>query len=376
MQTMRAQLLIIGMHRSGTSAVAGLVHQMGAYVGPDYAMDRVTDGNPRGHWERIDVRKANMTVLSSLGHDWYRLEGFHLARVSEDVRAAFEAQARTVLEELETHRPWVIKDPRLCILLPLWERLLQSPLCIFIYRHPVEVAFSLQTRNGFPLGFGVALWEYYNLHALKNVARFPTLFVSHADMMRNPVGFAQRLFDALSGQGVPGLRPLEPGEVQAFIDRSLYTARSTPEREEGLMTWHQRRIVDCLEAKRREAPAEPIELSDASRTALEALGERALEVDRLQRQNEELASRLALREQALDHTRTMVGCFAEELLTGLRWLHQSWSWRVGHGLTKSLRYVLNRSDPASPPAYLAHIAHELNKLADGNGGFGRSTSET
>ena len=71
---------------------------------------------------------------------------------------------------MDAHRPWFLKEPRLCVLFPIWRQVVDLPVCIHIYRNPLEVAHSLQTRNGMPIEAGLALWELYNLRALQSSA--------------------------------------------------------------------------------------------------------------------------------------------------------------------------------------------------------------
>ena len=61
------QIILLGMHRSGTSAVAGLIHQMGAYVGDETICMPPNEGNPKGYWERMDVYRLNDRFLHDVG---------------------------------------------------------------------------------------------------------------------------------------------------------------------------------------------------------------------------------------------------------------------------------------------------------------------
>ena len=63
------QILILGMHRSGTSVVARLLNMMGAYFAPEGVSNGANEENPKGFWERQDVRALNDLVLHSAGAD-------------------------------------------------------------------------------------------------------------------------------------------------------------------------------------------------------------------------------------------------------------------------------------------------------------------
>ena len=70
------QILVLGMHRSGTSMVARLLNLMGAYFAPEGVSLGANQENPKGFWERRDLCALNEMVLQSSGADWHRLSGF------------------------------------------------------------------------------------------------------------------------------------------------------------------------------------------------------------------------------------------------------------------------------------------------------------
>ncbi|MBK6855810.1 MAG: hypothetical protein IPG97_04435 [Microthrixaceae bacterium] len=70
------QLVILGMHRSGTSGVTRLLNMAGAYFGPPGIATDANEENPKGFWERRDVRALCDGLLQGAGFDWFRLGGF------------------------------------------------------------------------------------------------------------------------------------------------------------------------------------------------------------------------------------------------------------------------------------------------------------
>lgn len=160
------QILVLGMHRSGTSLAARLLNMMGAYFAPEGVSNGANAENPKGFWERRDVRNLNNMVLRAAGADWDELSRFSLDRVPVATLEQFKSEAAQIIHQLDSHRPWFIKEPRLCVLAPLWLELLEFPVCVFVYRSPLEVARSLQMRNQFSIAFGLALWERYILRRL------------------------------------------------------------------------------------------------------------------------------------------------------------------------------------------------------------------
>lgn len=221
------QLMVLGMHRSGTSALARVLNLMGVYFGPEGISTGANEENPKGFWERRDVRALNDSTLHAVGCDWDRVSAFDAGSLPGSVAEEFRTRGSKLILEMDAHRPWFIKEPRLCLLLPLWLQLLEAPVCIHIHRHPVEVAASLLTRNEMPMPVGLALWEKYVSSALAASAGLPAVNVSHHKLMTDPMPEVERLFVALVESGVPGLRMPSNRELGAFIDPKLYRERSS-----------------------------------------------------------------------------------------------------------------------------------------------------
>ena len=219
------QLIVLGMHRSGTSMVARLLNMMGAYFGAEGSSTGFSAENPKGFWERRDIRNLNDRALFAVNADWYKVADFDVTKLPDHVKEEYTKTAKSLIHELDTHRPWVIKEPRLCLLFPILRPLLEIPVCVHVYRNPLQVAQSLKTRNGFPIHFGIALWEKYNLSALSVTQGLPNLLVSYSQLIEQPVETVQLLFEDLNSLGVQGLRCPNDKEIQAFIDPALFRER-------------------------------------------------------------------------------------------------------------------------------------------------------
>ena len=221
------QLIVLGMHRSGTSAVARLLNMMGCYFAGEGLSNGYSVDNPKGYWERRDVIETNTQLLKSIDCDWDRVANFDLKRVTQDSLRKFNGQVQTLLLSLEANRPWFIKDPRLCLTFPLWRKLLEMPICIVVHRNPIEIAKSLEKRNRYPLKYGLALWEKYLLRAVESSQGLRRLHVSYHALLRDPVQSVGRLFDQLVSLGVAPLRKPAAEEIQAFIDPDLHRQKAT-----------------------------------------------------------------------------------------------------------------------------------------------------
>ena len=190
-------LLVLGMHRSGTSAVAGALGTLGFNTPrPDDRMDW-PESNPE-HWESLSLVLYNDRLLTDLGGSWEAPpdlppkweEGPTMSGVQDPaplLRAAYpESGAR------------VWKDPRLCLLLPFWRPILPSPLAtVLVWRSPLAVARSLRRRDGMQLADGIALWERYNRSAITNLVGLSTYVCSYESVLRDPTGVMSSVADWL-----------------------------------------------------------------------------------------------------------------------------------------------------------------------------------
>jgi hypothetical protein len=219
------QIFVLGMHGSGTSMLARLLNMLGVYFAPEHAWTGSDQENSKGFWERRDVRQANDRLLQASGADWDRVGSFSIEKIPEEELKRVQQTICSIVLELDAHRPWFVKDPRLCLLFPVWRPLLELPVCIHIYRHPLEVALSLHERNQFSVPLGLALWERYTLAAFGATAGLPRVLVSHAKLLEFPVKTLRWLAARLMELGVRGLREPTEAEIEAFVRPRLHQHR-------------------------------------------------------------------------------------------------------------------------------------------------------
>lgn len=259
------QLFILGMHRSGTSAVTRLLNMMGAYFGPEGVSTGASDENPKGFWERRDVRNFCDAMLEAGGADWWRVADFAASDIPRDLAGPLLKDFRNTLFELDAHRPWVVKEPRLCVLFESVKPLLEAPVVVVTYRDPVEVAKSLEQRNGFPMHVGVALWEKYVTEAIAASRDVPRVVVRYDDVVARPTETVESLLADLQTLGVRGLRLPTDGEIAAFVSPELYRQRGGD--GEGLLNARQLTLRDAFDrGEALETPVQP--MSDGAICAL------------------------------------------------------------------------------------------------------------
>lgn len=260
----RRQIVVLGMHRSGTSATAGLLNACGAYVGSDEELTGRSIENPKGYFERRDARSVCDTLLHAADADWWKVLDFDIERIPSTTLNEQKKAISRLVEELDVHGTWALKEPRLCFLLPLYQQFLKNPIAVFVTRHPVEVAESLRHRNGFPRSAGLALWEAYVVAALRNSASMPRVFLSYHDLIGNPPAMAAKVERSLARLGIAGLKKPDASEV---IDPFLHRERAEAANSATLMSAEQQRLWDYL--RKGTAPPDDLTvLSPAARATL------------------------------------------------------------------------------------------------------------
>lgn len=189
-------VFVVGMHRSGTTVVTRAINAMGipTCVESDLAPGWV--GNPEGHWESLTLMRIDDALLRGADAAWF------CPPPLGDVRWSFPT-ARTEFDSVHPTPQWVAKDPRLCVTLPFWRSALARPLvAVLMLRDPLEIAASHASRDGFPLRFGLALWERHMQHALRALAGLPVLVVRYDELLADPGGWSATAAAFLSAHGV------------------------------------------------------------------------------------------------------------------------------------------------------------------------------
>ncbi len=357
------QIIVLGPHRSGTSLLTRLINMMGAYFGVGAASIGFNQENPKGFWERRDVIDVNEAILEAKKSTWDQLLGWKIEELptkkSFKELDEIDHKIKNVLLELDANRPWVTKDPRLCITFPHWKRHLEVPVIVSMTRDPIEVALSLKTRNGFPLHHGLAIWEYYAV-GMVNAMRsgVPVVHVTHQEILSNPFGSVKNILERLQKAGVDGLRMPKQEEVEAFIEPSLYHSKAGKLKKEELLTPFQVELLEMVEG-RKELPKEPLEPSAYALQAMEFRQIQQQDEEKLLQANKSLAAanqrlnelssdmeftRSRLREVESQHEKNRHE--AERLERYVYDMQHSTSWKIGNTIARLLRTITFSRPPA------------------------------
>lgn len=241
------QVVVLGMHRSGTSAVAGALNAMGLYAGSEPELMERTPDNPLGYFERKDVYLLTSAIFRDSGADWWSVSEFDPEDLPSEVLDRHGPKIRKLIGTLDAEGSWLLKDPRLCLLFPLFRPWLREPLVVIPARHPVEVAKSLRKRDKIPLHAGIALWELYVRKACQYARKERHLVVSHASLIRHPERVVARMGEWMEGEG---LTALDVDSGIRWVDRSLHHQTLNEDEERILMNHDQRHLWRLLASSR------------------------------------------------------------------------------------------------------------------------------
>jgi len=201
---------VLGMSRTGTSLTTRLLSLAGVYLGPaeelldaelrqlvlegEQVMAKARGSNPEGHWEHYRLMRLNERILRSLGGNWREPPPLPAGWELSPALAAEREEARALLaESFAGHELWGWKDPRNSLTLPFWQCLLPRMRCVICLRNPLDVAASLQRRDGMPLAQGLELWRVYVTAALAATEGRPRLFVPYESFFADRAAAARRL---------------------------------------------------------------------------------------------------------------------------------------------------------------------------------------
>ena len=178
----RQALLVLGMHRSGTSALTRVFSLLGADL-PKNLMP-ASSSNEAGHWESNDLWHIHDELLSTAGSRWDDWRAFNPEWKASNVGETYKQKLLDLLRrDFDASPFFVIKDPRICRLLPIWVEVLDrfgaAPHFVIPIRDPVEVAASLRARDGLLPAKSYLLWLRHVLDAERATRGFSRAVVSY-----------------------------------------------------------------------------------------------------------------------------------------------------------------------------------------------------
>lgn len=229
-------LLIVSMHRSGSSLLAGLLSENGFFAGDENRLVPGNKDNLKGYFERKDVVALNEKMLTTEYHN-SSFPDFNSFRTN---LANFDVDVANLVNDLKQEGVTVLKDPRLSLTLPVWQQSLTELRVVFLFRDPIEVASSLNKRQGYPMLSALALWEFYNREAVKNIEGLDYKSLFFSDLIKNP----QEVIREIKDWAAP-VSDVSVQDKSSFLDHSLVHNRST-DSEHRILDRSQKKLFSQL----------------------------------------------------------------------------------------------------------------------------------
>lgn len=215
-------ILILGMHRSGTSACTRVLNLLGCSLPPEtYGKG---PGNENGHWESIAAVTLNDEILHSAGSRWDDWGPINADWRESSTRVEMTERASEVIRDHAKLGPlFALKDPRLCRLADVWLDAMDEagvePLVLTMLRNPVEVAGSLENRDLMSQGYGGLLWLRHVLDAEQLSRGRRRLFCTYDQLLDNWPEMIDRIKTGF-GVSFPRNSPAVHDEIDRFLTRN------------------------------------------------------------------------------------------------------------------------------------------------------------
>jgi hypothetical protein len=321
---MSRPIVILGMHRSGTSLVAQIINAMGVYAGKPDELQPPDMFNPTGYWEHRGAVELDGEILDALAATWQDAVDTDVSRLPHEQRAGFVARARSIVQSLQGRGAFLLKDPRMSTLLPLWRDALEQPIFVIAWRDPMAVARSLAKRDDHPLLRSIAAWELHNRILLRETEGLPRLLVSYEELLADPQRVTRELHASLTALGVEGLQIPSQQQLGQIVNHDFNRSGRNAQTDDSLLDPEQRALLAGLRSG--SVLHEPV--APASARTMELLVEMRL-LDEKNIRLQEYVRQIGKRDELL------------------KAVFISRSWRIGHRLTGLLRMLRGGSDAIS-----------------------------
>lgn len=196
----RELVVVLGMHRSGTSSVTHGLEALGVALGDDLMPP--SPDNPLGYFEDLAVLEINEGVLGALGLRWYDLPLIPDAQWHATPLRALQREAEALLEARLARFPrWGFKDPRTLRVLPFWNGVFEhmglAPRYLVSHRNPLSIVRSHQQRDAMEPNWAHLLWLVYLLPHLELIAPHRHVVVDYDRLLTDPRGQLRRVAERL-----------------------------------------------------------------------------------------------------------------------------------------------------------------------------------
>lgn len=218
-------IIVLGMHRSGTSAMAGVLNALGGYSGKDEELLPSNHFNRKGYFERFDVIALNESILceNAINNipflsecDCFRvkmiLDGFGWifgawTIINGELIASKKSikQIKSIIERIHNaappDRPCILKDPRLALTLPQWQHYLGKSAIIIMIRNPVDITRSLFERENIIPSISYNLWVLYTYSAIVSSQNIPSIIIDYDQLIDSSNHTIETIIEFLNSLG-------------------------------------------------------------------------------------------------------------------------------------------------------------------------------
>ncbi|HEY0229807.1 MAG TPA: sulfotransferase, partial [Dokdonella sp.] len=215
-------ILVLGMHRGGTSAMAGLLHLLGFDSGPSL-MPAVEGVNRKGFWEHVDVYRIHERLFAAFGRSIFDPREMPAGWREHPEFQSAVGEVRALIErDFAAAARWVVKDPRLCKFAPVWIEAFASlgirTRVVMIARHPAEIARSTRAVGWSDSTARIHLcWLQYMFEAERTTRAALRSCVNYSDLLADWRTQIARIGQDL-GIEWPALEEERAGEIDLFLD--------------------------------------------------------------------------------------------------------------------------------------------------------------
>ncbi|HUY86257.1 MAG TPA: glycosyltransferase [Acidimicrobiales bacterium] len=215
-------VMVVGMPRSGTSAVAGSIVALGIPTAEDISKGNVY--NPKGYFESEALSDYCTVLLDYFGGSWFIPPNISEEFYSSDALSTVIGGCRLAFESALPSGPALWKEPRATSLLPIWRLGTDRPLgMVLVWRDPAEVALSLWKGIRMDIPLGIALWSDYNRRAIEGIRGLPAFVCSYEHAISSPEYFVEGIIGLMTELGHPefGLNSSQRREAESFFEKRL-----------------------------------------------------------------------------------------------------------------------------------------------------------
>lgn len=216
-------IVILGMHRSGTSALARTISLMGAAL-PARVLGAAR-GNATGHWEPVELGAFNDRLLSRVGGRWDDWRRVDVSAVSDAEQDELKQELQRILREDYGAAPLcVLKEPRSCRLVDMLDEALtaagMAPAYVLMTRSPAEVCESLHRRDGIAREYAAMMWLRHVLDAEKKTRSHKRMVLAYDALLQDWRAACARMSRELSID-FPVREAEAAAEIEAFLRADL-----------------------------------------------------------------------------------------------------------------------------------------------------------